>query len=183
MIPVFMRERTPSANRVNLAEELQKANLTYLNRLEWLIRTDTVYTGDKLVVQESGFNNFSGISTRSAQWHALSALQLLGMRSPIVIDGIAFADSDRTTLIKAFLIEYEFLSTKRKTNQREGQLLAKETASYAGRKPISVPLPLLAEVKKNLNNGHITIAQAMQLTKLSRTTLYRRLKKLEQSQN
>jgi len=37
----------------------------------------------------------------------------------------------------------------------------------------------LAEVKKNLNSGQITISQAMDLTKLSRTTLYRRLKKLE----
>ena len=182
MIPVFISERTPSANRVNLAEELQKVNLTYLNRLEWLIKTDTVYTGDKLVVQESGFNNFYGISTRSAQWHALSALQMLGMRLPIVIDGKVFSDSERTTLIKAFLIEYEFLSAKRKTNQREGQLLAKETASYAGRKPLSVPIPLLAEVQKDLSSGHITIAQAMQLTKLSKTTLYRKLKKLEQSQ-
>ena len=182
MIPVFISERTPSANRVNLAEELQTANLTYLNRLEWLIKTDTVYTGDKLVVQELGFNNFSGISPRSAQWHALSVLQMLGMRSSIVIDGKVFADSERTTLIKAFQIEYVFLSTKRKTNQREGQLQAKETASYAGRKPLSVPLPLLAEVQKNLKAGHITISQAMQITKLSKTTLYRRLKKLTESQ-
>jgi len=179
MIPVFISERTPSANRVNLTEELQQANLTYLNRLEWLINTDTIYTGDRLVVEKSGFNNFSGISTRSAQWHALSALQLLGMRLPIILDGKVFTDSERSTLIKTFLIEYEFLSAKRKRNQLEGQLLAKETGSYTGRKPRSVPLPLLAEVKKNLNSGQITISQAMDLTKLSRTTLYRRLKKLE----
>ena len=183
MIPVFISERTPSANRVNLTEELQNANLSYLNRLQWLINTDTVYTGDKLIVEQSEFNNFSSISTQSAQWHALSALQLLGMRHPIVIDGKAFPDSDRPTLIKAFLIEYEFLSAKRKTKQREGQLLAKETASYTGRKPLNVPLPLLAEVQKNLKAGHITISQAMQQTKLSKTTLYRRLKKLKESQN
>ena len=179
MIPVFISERTPSPNRVNLAEELQSVGMTYLNRLAWLIRTDTIYTGDKLIVEESGFNNFSALSKRSAQWHALSALQLLGMRLPIVLDGISFPDSDRSTLIKAFIIEYEFISSKRTRAQREGQLLAKETGSYTGRKPLDVPLPLLADVKKNLKNGHITIAQAMEQTKLSKATLYRRFKKLE----
>ncbi len=179
MIPVFISERTPSPNRVNLIQELQEANITYLNRLAWLINTDTVYTGDSLVVQKTGFNNFFGISSQSAQWHALSVLQLLGMRLPIGIDGKAFADSDRSTLIKTFLIEYEFLSAKRKKNQREGQLQAKATDSYTGRKPLSVPLPLLAEVKKKLSCGQITVTQATQLTNLSRTTLYRRLKKLE----
>ncbi|HKL59745.1 MAG TPA: hypothetical protein VJ863_07595 [Sphaerochaeta sp.] len=52
MIPVFVSERTPSPNRVNLAEELQSVCLTNLNRLAWLIKADTIYTGDKLVVEK-----------------------------------------------------------------------------------------------------------------------------------
>jgi len=183
VIPTFISERTPSPSRVNLKEELERANLDYLNRLQWLINTDTVYTGDKLVVQQDGFNNFTGFSTKSAQWHALSVLQLLGMRLPIDIDGIHFSDQERSTLIKAYLIEYEFLATKRRQRQNIGQLEAKERGVYTGRKPIEVSLPLLDEVRQKLKAGRITLKDALAITKLSKATLYRKFKHLEESQN
>jgi len=183
VIPTFISERTPSPNRVNLKEELQRANLDYLNRLQWLINTDTVYTGDKLVVQQEGFNNFTGFSTKSAQWHALSVLQLLGMRLSIDIDGIHFFNQERSTLIKVYLNEYEFLATKRRQRQNVGQMEAKERGVYAGRKPIEVSLPLLDEVRGKLKAGRITLKEALEITKLSKATLYRRFKELEKSQN
>lgn len=183
VIPTFISERTPSPNRANLQEELRRANLDYLNRLQWLINTDTVYTGDKLVVQQDGFNNFNGLSTKSAQWHALSILQLLGMRLPIDIHGTHFSDHERSTLIRAYLIEYEFLATKRRQRQFIGQLEAKERGVYAGRKPLEVSLPLLAEVREKLKAGRITLNEALQITKLSKATLYRRFKELGESQN
>ena len=71
--------------------------------------------------------------------------------------------------MKAFLIEYEFLIAKRKRNQRVGQLLAKGKGSYERRKPLRIPIPLLAEVKKRLRLSQITVSQAMELTKLSKT--------------
>jgi len=64
VIPTFISERTPSPSRVNLKEELERANLDYMNRLQWLINTDTIYTGDKLIVEQDGFNNFTGFSTK-----------------------------------------------------------------------------------------------------------------------
>ncbi|ADY14299.1 recombinase family protein [Sphaerochaeta globosa] len=182
VIPTFISERTPAANRVNLQEELRRANLDYLNRLQWLINTDTIYTGDKLVVQQDGFNNFTGLSIKSAQWHALSILQLLGMRLPIDIHGTHFSELERSTLIKAYLIEYEFLATKRRQQQSRGQLEARERGVYTGRKPIKVPLPLLDEVRQKLNAGRITLNEALTITKLSKATLYRRFKELEESQ-
>ena len=48
--PVFISERSPNANRENLWELLQSHNMDYLNQLEWLIRTDTKYIGDRLYV-------------------------------------------------------------------------------------------------------------------------------------
>ncbi len=183
VIPTFISERTPSPNRVNLHEELRSANLDHLNRLQWLINTDTVYTGDKLIVEKDGFNNFSHISTRSAQWRALSILQLLGMRLPIDIQGIHFDDSERSTLIRAYLLEYEFLATKRRVNQDRGQMEARERGVYTGRKPIEVSIPLLAEVRDRLASGHITLKEALQVTKLSKATLYRRFNELKESQN
>ena len=49
-VPVFISERTPSKNRENLIELLDACGMDYLNRLEWLIRTDTRYAGDSLYV-------------------------------------------------------------------------------------------------------------------------------------
>lgn len=181
VIPTFISERTPAPNRVNLQQELQSSNLDYLNRLQWLINTETIYSGDNLVVRQEGFNNFTGISTKSAQWHALSILQLLGMRPPIDIHGTHFSDQERSTLIKAYLIEYEFLATKRRVNQKKGQTEARERGVYTGRKPIEVSLPLLAEVRDKLAAGNLSLNEALQITKLSKATLYRRLKKLEET--
>ncbi|MEA4866030.1 MAG: hypothetical protein VB088_11630 [Sphaerochaeta sp.] len=168
---------------MNLKEELERANLDYLNRLQGLINTDTVYTGDKLVVEQDGFNNFTGFSTKSAQWHALSVLQLLGMRLPIDIHGTRFGEQERSTLIKAYLIEYEFLATKRRVQQKRGQLQARERGVYTGRKPIEVSLPLPDEVRQKLKAGRITLDEALAITKLSKATLYRKFKQLEESQN
>lgn len=183
VIPTFISERTPSPNRANLQEELQRANLNYLHRLQWLINTDTIYTGDKLIVEQDGFNNFTGFSDKSAQWHTLSVLQLSGMRIPIEIDGIHFSDQKRSTLIKAYLIEYEFLATKRRVQQKRGQMEAGERGVYTGRKPIDVSLPLLDEVRQKLKASRITLDEALAITKLSKATLYRRFKDLEESQN
>ena len=49
--PVFISERAPGKNREDLWELLKQCDMQYLNQLEWLIRTDTRYSGDKLFVQ------------------------------------------------------------------------------------------------------------------------------------
>jgi len=120
---------------------------------------------------------------KNTQWHALSVRQLLGMRLPIDINGILFTDQERSTLIKAYLIEYEFLATKRRVQQKRGHMEASERGVYTGRKPIDVSLPLLDEVRQKLNAGRISLKEALAITKLSKATLYRRFKDLEESQN
>jgi hypothetical protein len=42
--PVFISERTPAENREDLWELLANVKMEYLNRLEWLIRTNTRYS-------------------------------------------------------------------------------------------------------------------------------------------
>lgn len=46
VIPVFISERTPARNREDLWALLKECNMQYLNQLEWLIRTNTRYSGD-----------------------------------------------------------------------------------------------------------------------------------------
>ena len=50
-IPVFISERAPMKNREDLYELLETCNMDYWDPLEWLIRTDTHYSGDRLYVQ------------------------------------------------------------------------------------------------------------------------------------
>lgn len=51
VIPVFISERAPAKNREDLWELLEKCDMQYLNPVEWLIRTNTQYPGDKLFVK------------------------------------------------------------------------------------------------------------------------------------
>lgn len=51
VVPVFISERTPGENREDLWELLEECGVQYLNRLEWLIRTETRYSGDGMYVQ------------------------------------------------------------------------------------------------------------------------------------
>ncbi len=49
--PVFISERTPGENREDLWKLLEDCGMNYLNRLEWLIRTDTRYGGDRFYAE------------------------------------------------------------------------------------------------------------------------------------
>ena len=53
MEPVFITERTPGRNRVDLWELLESVGLTYYDRLEWLIRTDLRAAVDNLIVERA----------------------------------------------------------------------------------------------------------------------------------
>lgn len=46
-------ERNPGSNRVDLWELLDSVNLTYYDRLEWLIRTDLRAAVDNLIVERA----------------------------------------------------------------------------------------------------------------------------------
>jgi hypothetical protein len=48
MDPVFMTERSPSRNRVDVWELMEEVGLDRYDRMEWLIRTDMRYAGDDL---------------------------------------------------------------------------------------------------------------------------------------
>jgi len=49
-IPVFVSERTPPENRVNIREILNELNLDYYDPLDIMVNTKDQYCGDKLFV-------------------------------------------------------------------------------------------------------------------------------------
>jgi len=181
--PVFISERTPSETRVDVRNLIMEAGLEYLNRLEWLVKTDHSYSGDRLVVKNMEFNNFACINEVESQWFALSILKMLGMRQPITILGKSFPDHLRAPFIRLYLIEYSIHSRKRLTNQKIGQEDAKDGGIYRGRKPITASVTALHSAFESVRAGRMSIAEAMQATGLSRTTLYRRFKRLDEMQS
>jgi len=181
--PVFISERTPSETRVDVRNLIMEAGLEYLNRLEWLVKTDHSYSGDRLVVKNIDFNNFTGINEVESQWYALSILKMLGMRQPITILGKTFPDHLRAPFIRLYLLEYDLLSRKRLANQRIGQEDAKDGGIYHGRKPIAASVTALHSAYESVRAGRMTVVEAMQATGLSRTTLYRRFKRLDAMQS
>lgn len=50
-IPTFIAERTPSKNREDLWEIMEKVGLDYYDRFEWLIRTTMRSANDNLIVE------------------------------------------------------------------------------------------------------------------------------------
>ena len=58
---------------------------------------------------------------------------------------------------------------------------AKKEGKYAGRKPLQIDEHLLLQVSKELNEGLITVEEAMSRTGIkSRSTFYRKLQKTNQ---
>ena len=49
--PTFVSERAPSESREGLWQLLDACGMEYLDKIEWLIRTDTRYIGDGLYVR------------------------------------------------------------------------------------------------------------------------------------
>lgn len=62
IVPVFISERTPGENREDLWELLKACDMNYLNRLEWLVRTKTRYSGDEMYVCRPDERRRNGIS-------------------------------------------------------------------------------------------------------------------------
>lgn len=52
-IPTFIAERTPSKNREDLWEIMEKVGLDYYDRFEWLLRTTMRSANDNLIVERS----------------------------------------------------------------------------------------------------------------------------------
>ena len=52
IVPTFISERVPQPNREDLYDLLAHLGMEYMNPIEYLIKTDMQYSGDKLYVRE-----------------------------------------------------------------------------------------------------------------------------------
>ena len=202
-IPTFIAERTPSENREDLWELLESVNLDYYDRFEWLLRTKMRAANDNLIVERrriektvgqfasgiiSGLQYGDKIIVESMETIADTTAGLTDGMFNIVTSGIDVVTASGQVLVDAmtrasmipYMVTQRIMSRRERiSHQQAGIEQAKKDGKYAGRKPTPVDENVLRQVAKELDEGIITVEEAMKRAKInSRSTFYRRLRNL-----
>ncbi len=182
IIPTFISERSPGKNRENLWQLLEECHMDYLNPLEWLIRTDTKYIGDRLYVnkktteaKEKNFQEEYRKLKRSVDINR-RLLDLICFGYDVEFDGLRITDENRKTCYDLLLRIYKKENRYILDRQRTGIQMAKEEGRYYGRKPIVIHEPKLEEVIRKYEKKRINADEAAEILNISKKTFYRRLK-------
>ena len=202
-IPTFIAERTPSESREDLWELLESVNLDYYDRFEWLLRTKMRAANDNLIVERrrieetvgqftsgiiSGLQYGDKVIVESMESIADTTAGLTDGMFNIVTSGIDVVTESGQVLVDAmtraamipYMVAQRIMSRRERiSHQQAGIEQAKKDGKYAGRKPTPVDENVLRQVAKELDEGIITIEEAMKRTKInSRSTFYRKLRNL-----
>ena len=183
MVPVFISERTPSENREDVRELLDENGMQSLNRLEWLMKTKTKYSGDNLFVIPFVGNEVTVYRKRSMYELVKRSdkinrvlLAIICAGDYLYSDDITIDDDTRgdyyRLLMPIYMREYE---TKKRA-QKKGIERAKARDVYKGRKKIKTDPLLFEKVSSDFHNKKITADKAAAALNLSKATFYRRLK-------
>ncbi len=202
-IPTFIAERTPSEKREDLWELLEEVGLDYYDRFEWLLRTKMRSANDNLIVERKREGRITAEFTAGV----LSTLQYgdkvvvdslevisnttSGFADYIftaVTNGIDIVNRNgqmlietgaRTSMVSMMMAQRMIRYRERLSKRQEGIKQAGRDGKYKGRKPIDVDMTALRQIVKELDEGLITIEEAMRRSKLpSRSTFYRKIKQL-----
>ena len=202
-IPTFIAERTPSESREDLWELLESVDLDYYDRFEWLLRTKMRAANDNLIVERrrieetvgqfasgiiSGLQYGDKVIVESMESIADTTAGLTDGMFNIVTSGIDVVTESGQVLVDAmtraamipYMVAQRIMSRRERiSHQQAGIEQAKKDGKYAGRKPTPVDENVLRQVAKELDEGIITIEEAMKRTKInSRSTFYRKLRNL-----
>lgn len=185
VIPTFIAERTPGKNRENLWELLETVGMTYLNQLEWLIRTDTTYSGDRLYVKRyEPADEKQLIKTNAVSRTILKSCRYL-------LDAICYGndvespeytinDSNRKDIYHILYQLYANECKRVNANKRAGIRKGAEAGHYKGRKRKYANTPKMYDICDAFAKKKITEKEALDALGISRATFYRRLKALRQ---
>ena len=186
-VPTFISERAPASNRQELWKLLEDCDMQYLNQLEWLIRTDTKYIGDRLYVRKPYLQSFSDTVNldneisklkRSYDVHK-KLLDGICAGFNIEYEGFIINDSNRKTCYDLLYRLFRRESERLRKLQTDGISKAKKEGKYQGRKSISVDDTKLYEVWRKYESKKISLEEATNLLNISVSTFYRRIKKFQ----
>lgn len=191
VLPVFISERTPGENRENLQELLADCNMDRLNRLEWLIRTKTRYSGDRLyVIRYDKLLDRKTINAASIFDLSMNNDMIKKKLLDIICAGDYFSSKELTIndanrreyyhmLMPLYINAQEIQHKKRLAGIEQG----KSKGVYRGKKRIRID-----EIQANsifdayLSSG-ISETEAVSKLGVSRSTFFRRLKEYKKRTN
>lgn len=189
MTPVFISERTPGAHREDLWELLSMYDMDYLNRLEWLIRTDMTYSGDPMYVKRYIPEEYKvqvDLSEKVNQEKKYLKvveymLKEICKGNDLIVDDVCITDENRKQMHAMLMKIYTKSIIEMRERRREGIEKAKKAGKYKGRTPIEIDVVKMDEVFTQFNKRMISEVEAIKKLGVSKSTFYRRLKKYNHS--
>ena len=181
--PVFISERSPQRNRENLVECLDACGMDYLNPLEWLIRTDSRYSGDSLYVRKyeephivhvDSIGDFGNRSSRICR----KMLENICIGNNIEADEITVTDLNRLNIYRMLMVLYTKDRAHLDCARREGIENGAAHGNYRGRLRAAIDPFKLSELIEDYKAKRITGDEAAKRLGISRSTFMRRLKEL-----
>lgn len=183
--PVFISERTPGENREDLWKLLEDDGMDYLNRLEWLIRTNTRYSGDRFYAERwtanynKHFVDYAEIERAESRSAATTAqiLRIICAGNDINAVNFVIDDSNRKAFYSLLISLYR--KEKRYIDKRRADAIKKsaQQGNYRGRVPLSIDDTKLFEVITEYRSGKLNAMEAAARLGVSRSTFFRRMKK------
>lgn len=186
-VPTFISERAPASNREELWKLLEDYGMEYLNQLEWLIKTDTKYIGDRLYVRKAKENEFADTVNIDSELSSLkrscdiqrTILKNICLGLTVEYSGLIIDNSNRKICYDLLYRLWGRESERLKKLQSDGIDRAKKSGKYRGRKAIPADDTKLYEVCRKYKSRRITAEEAAKLLNMSTSTFYRRIKKFK----
>lgn len=185
VIPVFISERTPGKNREDLWALLKDCDMQYLNQLEWLIRTDTKYSGDKLFVQRPEnktikVDSINSLGNRSAVI-CRKMLETICYGNTVISPSVRIDDENRKQYFELLIALY---STERKfiDSQRSAGIAASaKNGNYKGRERIKIDKLAAQEIFLDYEAKNINSTDASKKLGISKSTFLRRYREYKKT--
>ena len=186
ILPTFISERTPSENREDLWALMEESGMQSLNRLEWLIRTNKRYSGDRFFVMP--FDGQDSVIYREKSMYDLvkrsdnihkKLLQIICFGDYLYAEDITIDDISRLHYYRVLMPIYTREYECRKVRRNIGVARAKERGAYKGRTPIKIDPLFFDRVANDYLHGKISADQAATTLGISKSTFFRRLRERE----
>ena len=183
IVPTFIGERTPSEHREDLWALMEESGMQALNRLEWLIKTNKRYSGDRFFVMP--FDGKDAVSYKERSMYDLvrrsdslnkKLLEIICFGDYLYADDIIIDDKSRFYYYRLLMPMYIREFERKKKLRMRGIENAKEQKVYKGRRQIKIDPLLFDRVANDYLHGKISADQASSILKISRATFFRRLR-------
>jgi len=177
MTPVFISERVPQKNRENFREMFNDVGLDYYEPIEYLIRTDLQYFGDKLYVKryqepkEVCFEkDFLGYKSTN---NLHDIIQTLCDNNKVAFKEHVVGDGNLKLIYDILMSIYSKSATNIRWRQQEGINKARLEHKFKGRKPIEVDGEKFEQYVKMMLENKINAKEAAKELGISIDKFYR----------